>query len=254
MRSQAESKHVVRVEGVKPIPVEKIFPYDVPAMVALGEHCSLSERRADEATRDVVSWLKCEYLQDKVGDVFQGVVSSVTGFGLFVELVDIYVDGLIHVTSLPHDYYRFDAAKHRLVGERTRQVFGLGDELSVRVVRVSLDERKIDFELESVKNKRRASKAPASKGKGRGKGQSGKGGRSPASNGGHKSRHKAGDAPKPRKRRSKNGSNAGSQADSQAQNSQVRSTQKPAAQKNRSLLAKAAAGFKKTLARFKKKP
>ncbi|MDO3387228.1 ribonuclease R [Gilvimarinus sp. SDUM040013] len=253
VRSESASKHVVRIDGVKPIPLQKIFPYDITDMAALGEHCSLSERRADEATRDVVSWLKCEYLQDKVGDVFEGVVSSVTGFGLFVELVNIYVEGLVHVTSLPHDYYRFDAAKHRLVGERTRQVFGLGDELTVRVVRVSLDERKIDFELDAVKHKRRSSKAPASKGAGRSK--SGKGGRkSPDSNGSHKSRHKSADIPKPRKRKLSNGPKTGAQADSKKKASQVRSTQaKPPAEK-RSLLAQATAGLKKTLARFKKKP
>lgn len=110
----------------------------------------MTERRADEATRDVVSWLKCEFLRDQVGEVFPGIVSAVTGFGLFVELKELFVEGLIHVTALPHDYYRFEAAQHRLVGERTRKVFGLADELMVRVVRVDLDNRKIDFELETV--------------------------------------------------------------------------------------------------------
>jgi len=116
-------------------------------MLALGEHCSMTERRADDATRDVVAWLKCEYMQSQIGEVFTGVVAAVTGFGVFVELDDLYIEGLIHITSLPSDYYHFEVAKQRLVGDRTRRVFKLGDALEVRVVRVNLEERKIDFEL-----------------------------------------------------------------------------------------------------------
>ena len=115
----------------------------------------MTERRADEATRDVVSWLKCEYLQDRVGEVFSGVVSAVVGFGLFVELKDLYVEGLIHITALPQDYYHHQPAQHRLVGERSGRSFRLGDELQVKVVRVSLDDRKVDFELESQLPSRR---------------------------------------------------------------------------------------------------
>lgn len=147
IRSKQESKHVKRVKTAEPIAKKHIYPYDLESMLLAGEQSSMTERRADEATRDVVSWLKCEFLQDHIGDEFDGVVSSATGFGLFVELKDLYVEGLIHVTSLPHDYYHFEAAHHRLVGERTRTVFRLGDEVSVRVVRVDLDERKVDFEL-----------------------------------------------------------------------------------------------------------
>ena len=149
IRSEEPTAHVRRVEGAKPIPRRTIYPYSVNDMLVCGEQCSRTERRADEATRDVVSWLKCEYLRDQVGAVYDGHVSSVTSFGLFVELNDLYVEGLVHITSLPHDYYRFDAAQQRLVGERTRRVFGLGDELVVRVVRVDLDNRKIDFEIEA---------------------------------------------------------------------------------------------------------
>ncbi len=149
VRSDLPSTHVRRAEDAEIIPQRKIYPYSASDMLVFGEQCSLTERRADEATRDVVSWLKCEYLRDQVGAVFSGHVSAVTSFGLFVELNDLYVDGLIHITALPHDYYRFEAAQHRLVGERTRKVFGLGDELVVRVVRVDLENRKIDFELES---------------------------------------------------------------------------------------------------------
>jgi ribonuclease R len=123
------------------------FRYSHDDMMLLGESCSMTERRADEATRDVVDWLKCEYMLDKVGEEFDGIITSVTGFGLFIELADIYVEGLVHVTGLQNDYYHFDPAHHRLVGERTRRIYRLGDKLKVRVVRVDLDERKIDFEL-----------------------------------------------------------------------------------------------------------
>jgi ribonuclease R len=122
------------------------FTYSEDDMNKLGKHCSATERRADEATREVVSWLKCEYMQDKLGQVFRGKISSVTGFGIFVELDDIYVEGLVHVTSLKNDYYAFDAVKHRLVGERGGHTYRLGDKMSVLVARVDLDERKIDFE------------------------------------------------------------------------------------------------------------
>ena len=108
---------------------------------------SLTERRADEATRDVVTWLKCEFMLDRVGDTFAGVVTAVTGFGLFVELTDIYVEGLVHVTALPGDYYQFDPLHHRLTGERSGRSYRLGDTVEVIVARVDLDERKIDFEM-----------------------------------------------------------------------------------------------------------
>jgi ribonuclease R len=122
------------------------FEYGPEAMISLGEHCSMTERRADEASRDVENWLKCEYMQDKVGEVFDGVISAVTSFGVFVELHEIYVEGLVHITSLPHDYYHFDPIGHRLTGERSGRVYRLGDALRVTVARVNLDDRKIDFE------------------------------------------------------------------------------------------------------------
>ena len=134
-------RHVVR--GSK----AESYYYTENAMRALGEHCSQTERRADEATRDAVDWLKCEFMMDKVGEVFEGTITSVTGFGLFVELDKIFVEGLIHVTSLEHDYYHFDAAHHRLVGERTGQVFRLGDHIVASVSKVNLEDKKIDFDL-----------------------------------------------------------------------------------------------------------
>lgn len=123
----------------------KAFDYTHEQMVALGEHCSMAERRADEASWDVEGWLKCEFMQDKVGETFEGVITTVTSFGLFVELKDIYAEGLVHVTSLSNDFYHFDPIGHRMTGERTGRVYRMGDTLRVQVVRVNLDERKIDF-------------------------------------------------------------------------------------------------------------
>ncbi|MEE7627468.1 ribonuclease R [Methylobacter sp. Wu8] len=127
-------------------PVESFF-YGVPDMVVLGEQCSANERRADDATRDVVSWLKCEYMMDKVGEEFPGIISAVTSFGFFVELAEIYVEGLVHISNLAQDYFHFDATSHQLRGERTGINYRLGDSVKVRVARVDLDEKKIDFEL-----------------------------------------------------------------------------------------------------------
>jgi ribonuclease R len=124
-----------------------------------GEHCSLTERRADEATREVTRWLKAEFMMDKIGEEFDGFISGVTNFGIFVELVEVYVDGLVHITALGNDYYHFDAAHHRLMGERTHQIYRLGDKVRVRVMRVDLDETKIDFELVGVTSTK-AGKSP----------------------------------------------------------------------------------------------
>jgi ribonuclease R len=146
IRSKRETPHVKR-EGAAAMPKARIYPYDEAALEQLGEQCSMSERRADEATRDVVNWLKCEFMKDRVGETFPGVITAVTGFGLFVELTDIYVEGLVHVTALPGDYYHFDPVHHRLAGERSGRSFRLGDSVAVKVMRVDLDERKIDFEI-----------------------------------------------------------------------------------------------------------
>lgn len=123
------------------------FEYTKPNLRRIGEYCSGTERHADEATRDVESWLKCEYMEDKVGEEFEGTITSVNSFGVFVELDRIYVDGLVHITALDNDFYHFDPVGHRLTGERTGMVYRLGDRLRVRLVAVNLDERKIDFVL-----------------------------------------------------------------------------------------------------------
>ncbi|MGL4984378.1 MAG: ribonuclease R [Plesiomonas sp.] len=116
-------------------------------MDQLGEHCSMCERRADDATRDVSDWLKCEYMQDHVGEEFRGVIAAVTGFGFFVRLDELFIDGLVHVSSLANDYYQFDAVGQRLIGENMGNIYRLGDGVKVKVSAVHLDERKIDFEL-----------------------------------------------------------------------------------------------------------
>jgi ribonuclease R len=113
----------------------------------LGVHCSMTERRADDATRDVTNWLKCFYMQDKVGEVFSGTVAGVTSFGLFVALDEVYVEGLLHVTDLGNDYFIHDKARHEMVGERTGVRYRLGDRLTVKVVRVDLETTRIDFTL-----------------------------------------------------------------------------------------------------------
>ena len=129
------------------------FFYSHYDMVNLGDHCSMAERRADDATRDAIDWLKCEYMLDKVGEVFAGVISAVTSFGIFVELNEVFVTGLAHISSLVNDYYHFDPVGRRLHGKRSGQVYRLGDPVEVRVVRVDLDERKIDFELADTVNR-----------------------------------------------------------------------------------------------------
>ena len=134
-------RHLVR--GGKP----KAFKYQYANMVELGEHCSMCERRADDATRDVVDWLKCEFMLDKVGEQYTGSVSGVTSFGLFLELDDVFVEGLVHVTSLPRDYYSFDPVGHRLTGKNGNRVYRLGDRIDIIIARVDLDDRKIDFAL-----------------------------------------------------------------------------------------------------------
>ncbi len=113
----------------------------------VAHHCSVTERRADDATRDVIMSLKCQYVKQHVGEIFDGVISGVTRFGLFVELVDLYVDGLVHIASIDKDYYVFDAIHHRLTGEKSGVVYALGTAVKVQVAKVNTDELKIDFNL-----------------------------------------------------------------------------------------------------------
>ncbi|MEM7401034.1 MAG: ribonuclease R [Pseudomonadota bacterium] len=128
------------------------FPLSQNDLVLLGDHCSMCERRADDATRDVDAWLKCEFMQDKLGQEFDGVITSVTAFGFFVMLNEYFVEGLVHVTNLKNDYYHYDELSHCLFGERSKKRYSLGDEVKIIVARVSLDERKMDFSLVQSKS------------------------------------------------------------------------------------------------------
>src|SRR5262249_35789346 len=114
---------------------------------ALGNHCSMTERRADDASRDVTQWLKCFYMQDRIGEEFDGTISGVASFGLFVTLDGLNIDGLVHVTELGRDYFHFQQARHALIGEKTGRVFQLAGRVRVKVVRVDLESSKIDFTL-----------------------------------------------------------------------------------------------------------
>lgn len=139
--------------------------YSVDEVESLGEQCSMTERRADDATRDVSDWLKCEFMLDHVGDTFEGVIASVTSFGFFVRLTEFHIDGLVHISSLQNDYFQFDEVKQYLIGEATGTVYRLGDQVEVKVSSVNLDERKIDFLLDgaSAKVGRKRSSRPAKK-------------------------------------------------------------------------------------------
>lgn len=121
----------------------------MPAMKweALGTQCSMTERRADDASRDVQNWLKCYYMQDKVGEEFEGVISAVTGFGIFVLLDNVFVEGLVHISELGTDYFHFDEVRKELKGERTGQVYRITGRVKIKVARVSLETSKIDFML-----------------------------------------------------------------------------------------------------------
>jgi ribonuclease R len=139
------------------------FHYSHKELFTFADHCSMTERRADEATRNVIDWLKCEYMLDKIGREFVGVISEVTGFGIFVELKHIYVEGLVHITALKNDYYHYEPVTRRLIGKRTHVTYALGDIVKIRVARVDLDQKQMDFDLVSqVKNK---AKTSAKKGK-----------------------------------------------------------------------------------------
>ena len=128
---------------------KKGFQYSLEDMETFGEGCSMTERRADDATRDAMDWLKTEYMQDKVGQVFTGKITTVTSFGVFVLLDDAYVEGLVHITALDNDYYHYDQVKQRLIGERSKKIYALRDPITIKVVRADLEEKKIDFELAS---------------------------------------------------------------------------------------------------------
>lgn len=132
------------------------YNYNLTTMTALGDSCSQHERRADEATRDVTDWLKCEFLQKRIGQQYNGIITGVTSFGLFVQIDDLLISGLVHVTSLPRDYYHFDPVHQRLIGELTNRCYQLGNRLTIKVIRVDKEARKIDFDLLETKRSHRS--------------------------------------------------------------------------------------------------
>jgi ribonuclease R len=144
IHSKQESKFVKRFGEAKE---KRFYPYTIEEVIAFGEHTSFAERRAEAAVYDVLDWMKCDFLSDKVGDIQAGVITGVTKFGFFVELANVYIEGLVHVSTLSGDYYRFDDSEQSLVGERTHTVFGMGDKVQVQIAGVNVEERKIDFQL-----------------------------------------------------------------------------------------------------------
>jgi ribonuclease R len=155
--------HLQKQANAPALKQKKIYPYSRSDMDSLGESCSAAERRADAASYNVIDWLKCEYMQDHVGDEFSGTVSSVTSFGLFVELTDIYIEGLVHISELSNDYYHFDPVRHCLEGERSHTVYRLGDTVQVKVVRVDLNDKKIDLQMLNVRSTGKTSGRPSRK-------------------------------------------------------------------------------------------
>ena len=137
------------------------------SLAMFGDHCSMTERRADDATRDAIAWLKCEFMLDKLGAVFDGTITGVAAFGVFVTLDDVFVEGLVPVSALGSDYFHFDPVRHRLSGERSHRSFRLADRLRVRVARVDLDERHVDFEPAEGGRRRRESGRGSIRGRGR---------------------------------------------------------------------------------------
>lgn len=136
------------------------FDGSLAAMAALGQQCSYTERRAEEASRDAMSWLKCEYMSDKLGEEFDVLVSGVVDFGLFVQVKGMQIDGLVHVSSLGADYFTRDRSGLLMVGSRSGRTFRLGDQLRVRLINVLIDERKIDFELAEVRPVQQRGRGP----------------------------------------------------------------------------------------------
>lgn len=145
IRSKSASSHIYRVKSAPVLHKLNSYPYSPGDVQGIGESCSTTERRADAASYDVIDWLKCEYFQNRIGDEFDGTVSSVTGFGLFVELKDVYIEGLVHITALDNDYYHFDPVRHLLKGERRGKTYRLGDSVRVCVAAVNLEDKKIDL-------------------------------------------------------------------------------------------------------------
>jgi ribonuclease R len=174
VRSKLESRHVKRAAHVKPLLKNEMLVEDQGKLAELAQYVSATERRADLATRDATDWLKCEFMLDKVGETFKGKISSVTAFGLFVLLDDIFIEGLVHISDLQNDYYHYDDRRHELRGEQSKKVFCLADPVTIQVSSVNLDDKKIEFllivddeDLVLMSGKKRLSKGKKSFSKGK---------------------------------------------------------------------------------------
>ena len=140
-----KGNHLHKMKGAKKLRKPE-WLFEKPSVLAdVARHSSECERRADDATREVVAWLKCAYMKQHLGSMHDGQISGVTHFGLFVTLNELLIDGLIHISNLEHDYYTFDENTSRLVGERSGFVYKIGDPIRIKVAQVSLEDRKIDF-------------------------------------------------------------------------------------------------------------
>ncbi|MCK5881096.1 MAG: ribonuclease R [Sinobacterium sp.] len=145
--SAQPNKNIKRIDSTPSNLAEQYYPYSEETLVNFGEHCSMAERRADDATRDVSAYLKCEYLSHELGKTFHGTINAVTGFGFFVELDDIYVEGLVHVSNLGTEFFHYEQGMQRLIGENSRTTYQLGGRVEVVVSKVELEDRKIHLEL-----------------------------------------------------------------------------------------------------------
>jgi ribonuclease R len=134
-------RHLLRGRGARSFPITR------GEMEGLGSHCSAAERRADDATREALDWLKCEFMQDKIGEQFDAIVTGVMDFGLFVQIPDLQIEGLVHVSALGGEYFTRDPVRRQLSGERSGRSWQLSDTVRITVIRVDLETRKIDFEL-----------------------------------------------------------------------------------------------------------
>jgi ribonuclease R len=131
--------------GIKAVLKGEKLP--LKGLAEIGAHCSITERRADDATRDVDAWLKTYFMQDHIGNEYNGTVSAVTSFGIFVALDEIFIEGLVHVSELGQDYFHYDQGKHWMLGERTGKRYRLGDRVRIKVMRADIETSKIDFSL-----------------------------------------------------------------------------------------------------------
>ncbi len=176
IHSKMPSVHVERFGGK---PRKLRFDYESDEVLMIGDHCSMTERRADAAVYEVIDVLKCRYVENRIGESLDAVITAVTGFGFFVELNGLFVEGLVHVSTLVSDYYNYDAGQHALVGERSGQSYRIGDPVQVQIARVSVDERKIDCELLNHQSRRtpKTKRAPdsRSRNKSRAAGKKGRG-------------------------------------------------------------------------------